>query len=120
MRLGHTEVFVRDVAVARAFWEGVLGFDVVEVQHGGRIVWLRLGESQVRPRPAQAWRRCPARAPRRRWRAVDGLPRLAGDVGRDARHRPVYVDRSPDLGRGRAPRSWPDDRTTAATLVKFF
>jgi catechol 2,3-dioxygenase-like lactoylglutathione lyase family enzyme len=49
-------VFVRDVAVARAFWEGVLGFEVVEVQHGGRIVWLRLGETQVllRPRPVGA------------------------------------------------------------------
>ncbi|MCE9636333.1 MAG: VOC family protein [Planctomycetes bacterium] len=54
MRFGHVELFVRDVVAARAFWEGVLGFEVTDVQHGGRIVWMRLGDAQVLLRPAVA------------------------------------------------------------------
>lgn len=56
MQIGHTELFVRDPAASRDFYERVLGFEVVAVQHDGRIVWLRLGDAQIllRPGPAPA------------------------------------------------------------------
>ena len=60
MRLGHVEIFVRDIAAARAFWEGVLGFELVEVQHGGRIIWLRLGDATVLLRPIPGGPAAPA------------------------------------------------------------
>lgn len=43
MRFGHVEVFARDVATARAWWEAGLGCEVTDVQHGGQVVWMRLG-----------------------------------------------------------------------------
>jgi catechol 2,3-dioxygenase-like lactoylglutathione lyase family enzyme len=51
MRIGHMELFVADMVRARAFWEHGLGFEATDVQHGGRIVWLRLGDAQVLLRP---------------------------------------------------------------------
>ncbi len=50
-RLGHVEVFVTDIPRARAFWEGVLGFEVCDVQCDGRVVWLRHGEREFLLRP---------------------------------------------------------------------
>jgi catechol 2,3-dioxygenase-like lactoylglutathione lyase family enzyme len=47
MRFGHLELFVRDPAVARAFYEEALGLSVVGVQGGGDFVWLRLDEREV-------------------------------------------------------------------------
>ena len=50
MKLGHTEIFVRDVEAARRFYEEVLGFEVTTVQ-GGRFVWLNAGGPEVLLRP---------------------------------------------------------------------
>ena len=47
MRIGHTELFVRDPVASRDFYERVLGFEVVEVQHGGSVIWFRMGERQI-------------------------------------------------------------------------
>ncbi len=46
MRVGHTELFVTDPAVARDFYERVLGFVATSVQHGGDIVWLTFGNRE--------------------------------------------------------------------------
>lgn len=51
LRWGHVEVFVTDVGRARRFWVEQLGFEVEEVQHDGRIVWMRLGAAVVMLRP---------------------------------------------------------------------
>jgi len=53
LRIGHVEVFVRDPSVARRFYEDVLGFEVDDVQAGGRIVWLRLGDRLILLRPGE-------------------------------------------------------------------
>jgi catechol 2,3-dioxygenase-like lactoylglutathione lyase family enzyme len=53
LRFGHVEVFVRDPSVARRFYEDVLGFEVDDVQAGGRIVWLRLGDRLILLRPGE-------------------------------------------------------------------
>lgn len=50
MRIGHTEIFVTDPVASRDFYERVLGFEVVQVQHG-KFVWLRLGGREVLLRP---------------------------------------------------------------------
>ena len=50
MRFGHVEIFVRDPLRARAFYEQVLGFQVVDVQ-AGKFVWMRLGQSEILLRP---------------------------------------------------------------------
>lgn len=42
---------MRDVARARTFYEGVLGATVTDVQHDGKVVWLRLGELVLLLRP---------------------------------------------------------------------
>ena len=44
MRIGHIELFVRNPAESRAFYERVLGFEVKAVQ--GQLVWLKLGDSE--------------------------------------------------------------------------
>lgn len=51
MQFGHVEVFVRDVDASRAFWVDAFGAVVEDVQHGGRIVWLRLGDGTLMLRP---------------------------------------------------------------------
>lgn len=52
MRFGHIELFVSDVARSRAFYERVLGFEVVAVQP--RTVWLRCGGVELLLRPRDA------------------------------------------------------------------
>jgi catechol 2,3-dioxygenase-like lactoylglutathione lyase family enzyme len=47
MRHGHVELFVRDPLASREFYERVLGFTVDEVQHGGAVIWLRLGDREL-------------------------------------------------------------------------
>jgi catechol 2,3-dioxygenase-like lactoylglutathione lyase family enzyme len=46
VKLGHVELFVRDPLASRAFYEDVLGFNVVAVQDE-RFVWVENGA--VRP-----------------------------------------------------------------------
>ena len=46
MRMGHIELFVRDPLASKAFYVGVLGFDLVHVQDG-RFVWVKLGEREI-------------------------------------------------------------------------
>ncbi len=48
---GHIELFVADPERARAFYEKVLGLEVVAVQSEGKVVWLRLGGLQLLVRP---------------------------------------------------------------------
>ena len=45
MRIGHLELFVRDLARSRNFYERVLGFTPVADQ--GTFLWLRCGELEV-------------------------------------------------------------------------
>jgi len=52
MRLGHTEIFVKDPAAARAFYEDVLGFEVTAVQ-GGKFVWLEKDGREFLLRPGR-------------------------------------------------------------------
>ena len=51
MELGHVELFVRDPEASRRFYEGVLGFEVFAVQHGGKVLWLRCGGREILLRP---------------------------------------------------------------------
>ena len=51
LRLGHLELVVRDPQASKAFYVDVLGFEVEDEQHGGRIVWLRLGDRALLLRP---------------------------------------------------------------------
>jgi catechol 2,3-dioxygenase-like lactoylglutathione lyase family enzyme len=50
MRLGHVELFVRDPMQSRAFYEDVLGFNVVAVQDE-RFVWVEKGAVELLLRP---------------------------------------------------------------------
>ena len=50
MRLGHIELFVRDPMASLAFYQDVLGFDVVDVQQE-TFVWLRSGDVVLLLRP---------------------------------------------------------------------
>jgi catechol 2,3-dioxygenase-like lactoylglutathione lyase family enzyme len=47
MRVGHTELFVRDPLASRDFYERVLGFEVEAVQHGGKVIWFRMGDREL-------------------------------------------------------------------------
>ena len=64
MRLGHTELFVRDPLASRDFYERVLGFEVTAVQHGGAVIWLRLGDREILlrkgagPHPSPDYQHC--------------------------------------------------------------
>jgi catechol 2,3-dioxygenase-like lactoylglutathione lyase family enzyme len=53
LKIGHTELFVKDPLASRRFYEEVLGFEVVAVQQE-RFVWLKLGETEILLRPTQA------------------------------------------------------------------
>ncbi len=53
MRVGHIELFVRDPLASRAFYEDVLGGDVVAVQ-GRQFVWIKLGDMELLLRPGVA------------------------------------------------------------------
>jgi catechol 2,3-dioxygenase-like lactoylglutathione lyase family enzyme len=52
VKFGHLELFVVDSQKARDFYEGVLGFELVEVQ--GECVWLKLGAVEILLRPGTA------------------------------------------------------------------
>jgi catechol 2,3-dioxygenase-like lactoylglutathione lyase family enzyme len=44
---------VRDIQAARRFYVDVLGFENVDEQHRGRIVWLKLGDREFLLRPGK-------------------------------------------------------------------
>jgi catechol 2,3-dioxygenase-like lactoylglutathione lyase family enzyme len=52
MKLGHIELFVTDPLKSKEFYQGVLGCEVVAVQHGP-FVWLKLGETEILLRPGK-------------------------------------------------------------------
>lgn len=52
LRAGHVELFVADVARARDFYAGALGFEVLDEQ--GAVVWLRSGDLELLLRPGEA------------------------------------------------------------------
>ena len=45
MRIGHIELFVRNPAESRVFYEAILGFKVEAAQ--GQHVWLKLGDTEI-------------------------------------------------------------------------
>ncbi len=49
---GHIEIFVEDTLKAKEFYEKVLGFEIVEIQHD-KFVWLKLGENSFLLRPGK-------------------------------------------------------------------
>ncbi|MDA1194951.1 MAG: VOC family protein [Planctomycetota bacterium] len=49
MRVGHVELFVRDVARAREFYIQVLGADLV--QEGGGVCWVEFEGTEILLRP---------------------------------------------------------------------
>jgi len=53
MKAGHTEIFVRDTLKSKEFYTDVLGFELIEVQHG-KFVWLKSGELVFLLRPFKA------------------------------------------------------------------
>lgn len=53
LRIGHIELFVADPQAAKSFYTGVLGFEVVAEQHGGKVVWLKLGTQEILLRPGK-------------------------------------------------------------------
>jgi catechol 2,3-dioxygenase-like lactoylglutathione lyase family enzyme len=54
MRFGHIELFVQNTGESRRFYEEILGFEVTVVQSEGKLVWLKLGDTEVLLRPGQA------------------------------------------------------------------
>jgi catechol 2,3-dioxygenase-like lactoylglutathione lyase family enzyme len=52
MKFGHIEIFADDPLRSRAFYEELLGFEVVAVQQD-RFVWLKLGDSELLLRPGK-------------------------------------------------------------------
>ena len=50
LRLGHTEVFVKDPMKSKEFYVDVLGFELITVQ-AEKYVWLKLGERNILLRP---------------------------------------------------------------------
>lgn len=51
MRIGHIELFTRDIGAAREFYEDVLGAELVEEQADGRVLWYKIGQMQIMLRP---------------------------------------------------------------------
>jgi catechol 2,3-dioxygenase-like lactoylglutathione lyase family enzyme len=51
MRIGHIELFTKDPAAAKEFYQDVLGAELVEEQADGRILWFKIGDLQILLRP---------------------------------------------------------------------
>lgn len=52
LKFGHTEIFVQDSLAAKDFYEKVLGFEVVEIQHD-KFIWMKLGYKLILLRPGK-------------------------------------------------------------------
>ena len=52
IKFGHIEIFSEDPLKAKDFYTDVLGFEVVEIQHG-KFVWLKLAEILILIRPGE-------------------------------------------------------------------
>ena len=52
MNVGHTEVFVKDPALAKEFYVDVLGFEIETIQRE-RLVWLKKGPLTILLRPGR-------------------------------------------------------------------
>lgn len=50
IRLGHTEIFVKDPVKSREFYEKIPGFELVEIQND-IFIWLKLGPNLFLLRP---------------------------------------------------------------------
>lgn len=53
MIIGHLEVFVADPSRSKDFYRDVLNFEVGDVQHDGRIVWMTKGDVTILLRPGK-------------------------------------------------------------------
>jgi catechol 2,3-dioxygenase-like lactoylglutathione lyase family enzyme len=49
LRMGHIEIYSRDVPRAKVFYRDVLGFEVTV--EGGELVWLQLDSTEILLRP---------------------------------------------------------------------
>ncbi|MEK7469696.1 MAG: VOC family protein [Planctomycetota bacterium] len=49
--VGHLEVFVPDPSRAKDFYKNVLGFEIGDVQHDGKVVWMTNGDLTILLRP---------------------------------------------------------------------
>lgn len=52
MKFGHIEIFVQNPLEAKRFYQDVLGFELVAVQHDN-LVWLKMGEAEILLRPGK-------------------------------------------------------------------
>lgn len=52
MKFGHVEIFVNDTMKSKDFYEKVLGFKVIEVQHK-TFVWMKSGNQEFLLRPGK-------------------------------------------------------------------
>ncbi|MCE9583720.1 MAG: VOC family protein [Planctomycetes bacterium] len=50
-RVGHLEIFVTDPSRAKEFYRNVLGFEIGDIQHEGKVVWMTKGELTILLRP---------------------------------------------------------------------
>jgi catechol 2,3-dioxygenase-like lactoylglutathione lyase family enzyme len=51
LNVGHLEIFVPDPSRAKDFYKNVLGFEVGDVQHDGKVVWMTHGDLTILLRP---------------------------------------------------------------------
>jgi len=51
MRIGHIELFTKDPAAAKGFYQDILGAELVEEQADGRLLWFKIGQVQILLRP---------------------------------------------------------------------
>ena len=52
MKIGHTEIFVKDLEVSRSFYVDILGFEVT-VEQEGQFVWLQKEGREFLLRPGR-------------------------------------------------------------------
>lgn len=50
MRFGHIEIFAEDPLKSKDFYEKILGFELIEIQHG-KFVWMKYSGMEFLLRP---------------------------------------------------------------------
>lgn len=53
MRFGHVELFITDAEAAKDFYGRVLGAELVSEQADGRMLWFKLGDTEILLRPGE-------------------------------------------------------------------
>ncbi len=57
MKLGHLEIFVREPLQSKEFYEKILGFEVIDVQHE-KYVWMKSDGTHILLRPGKNYSKC--------------------------------------------------------------